>query len=212
MSISACALAPRVFAASAHRRYMSDITGSKSFQHEKRRLVLRNLDVLDQRFPGLPAGVSARLGSRIHYDRRARRLDRALTWPSEPSVLILGNQRSFPRHRRGASAPSPPSVASERFSCCEERDIVHLKDADGTSPQAVQLRLRHRSSQRPDAADIIARLHPDRVEIVEPNPLPRLVELMRKTWLAHQSVADDRRPLAKQSPRFPDEAPLLVSQ
>ena len=60
-----------------------------------------------------------------------------------------------------------------------------------------------------EAADIIARLHPDRVEIVEPNPLPRLIELIRKLglpinpWLTAGGLGEAVTSL-------PDETPLLV--
>ena len=80
--------------------------------------------------------------------------------------------------------------------------------ADGTSPQAVQLGFGTETAVA-DAAEIIARLHPDRVEIVDPNPLPQLIELIRKLgipinpWLTTGGLGEAVTSL-------PDETPLLV--
>src|SRR6185312_14254122 len=68
--------------------------GSKSFQHEKRSLVLRNLDILDQRFPDYRRECRAfEIADPLRPART--QLDRALSWSAEPSVLILGHRRSF---------------------------------------------------------------------------------------------------------------------
>jgi GT2 family glycosyltransferase len=150
--------------------------GSKSFRHEKRRLVLRNLEILDRRFPDYRRECRAfEVADPLHPARA--KLDRALPWPSEPSVLILGNRRSF------------AAVAEERarhlreggeraILLLRERDTVHLKAADGSSPQTVRLSF-DTDAAIADAADTIARLHPERAEVIEPNPLPQLVALMR---------------------------------
>jgi hypothetical protein len=93
-------------------------------------------------------------------------------------VLLVGNQRSFSAiaeerarqlHERGERA----------FMLLRDRGVFHLKAVDGTSPQAVQLKL-DTDAAVTDAADIIARLRAGRAEIIEPNPLPQLVELIRK--------------------------------
>jgi O-antigen biosynthesis protein len=180
--------------------------GSKSFQHEKRSLVLRNLDVLDRRFPDYRQECRAfEIADPIRPARA--RLDRALPWPSGSSVLIIGNQRSL------------ATVAEERarhllqqgeraILLLRERDVLHLRAADGTSPQAIQLRLGTEAAVA-DAAEIIARLHPDRAEIVEPNPLPPLIELIRKLgipinpWLTTGGLGEALTSLL-------DETPLLV--
>ncbi len=179
--------------------------GSKSFQHEKRSLVLRNLDILDQRFPDYRRECRAFEIADPLRPARAR-LDRALTWPSDPSVLILGNQRSFAvaeeraRHLR---------MRGERaILLLRERGVVHLKVADGTSPQAVQLGFGTRTAVA-EAADIIARLHPDRVEIVDPDPLPRLIELVEKLGLPINPWLTSGR-LGEAVTSLPGETPLLV--
>ncbi|WP_412772122.1 glycosyltransferase family 2 protein [Nitrobacter sp.] len=180
--------------------------GSKSFQHEKRGLVLRNLEILDRRFPDYRQECRAFEIADPLRPARAR-LDRALTWPSEPSVLILGNRRSF-----AAVAEERARHLRERgeraILLLRERDAVHLKAADGSSPQTVRLSFGAEATIA-EAAGIIARLHPDRVEIVEPNPFPQLVGLLRKMglsinpWLTAGDLGEAVISLA-------DEAPLLA--
>jgi O-antigen biosynthesis protein len=180
--------------------------GSKSFQHEKRSLVLRNLDILDPRFPNYRRECRAFEIADPLWPAREK-LDRALPWPSEPSVLLVGNQRSFAaiaeeraRHLRESG--------KRAVLLLRDRDVFHLKAADGITPQAVQLKL-GTEADIADAADIVARLHVGRVEIVEPNPLPQLVSLIRKLgipihpWL----IAGD---LGEAVTSLPDATALLV--
>jgi hypothetical protein len=180
--------------------------GSKSFQHEKRSLVLRNLDILDRRFPGHRRECRAfEIADPLRTVRE--RLDRALPWPSEPSVLLVGNQRSFAAIA-GERARHLRERGERALLLLRDRDVFHLKAADGTSPQAVQLKLDTEAAIA-DAANIVARLHAGRVEIFEPNPLPQLVELIRKLgipihpWLTAGSLGEAVTSL-------PDATPLLV--
>jgi GT2 family glycosyltransferase len=180
--------------------------GSKSFQHEKRSLVLRNLDILDRRFPNYRRECRAfEIADPLRPARE--RLDRALPWPSEPSVLLVGNQRGF------------DAIAGERARHLRERgerallllrdgDVFHLNAADRTSPQAVELKLDTEAAIA-DAANIVARLSAVRAEIVEPNPLPQLVALIRRLgilihpWLTAGGLGEAVTSL-------PDATPLLV--
>lgn len=154
--------------------------GSKSFRHEKRSLVLRNLDILDRRFPDYRRECRAFEAADPLRPARAR-LDRALSWSSEPSVLILGNRRNV-----AAVAEERARHLRERgeraILLLRERDVVHLKAADGSSPQTIRLSF-DTDAAIAEAADIVTRLHPARVEIIEPNPLPELVALMRRLGL-----------------------------
>jgi hypothetical protein len=169
-------------------------------------LVLRNLEVLDRRFPDYRRECRAfEIADPLRPARES--LDRALTWTSQPSVLIVGDQRRF------------AAVAEERarhllqrgeraILLLRERDVVDLRAADGSSPQAIRLSF-GTDEGIADAADIIARLRPDRVEIVEPGPLPQLVELIRKLdlpihpWLTAGTLSEAITSL-------PDETPLLA--
>jgi O-antigen biosynthesis protein len=180
--------------------------GSKSFQHEKRSLVLRNLDILDRRFPNYRRECRAfEIADPLQPARE--RLDRALPWPSEPSVLLVGNQRSFDAIAR-ERARHLRERGERALLLLRDRDVFHLKAADGTSPQAVQLKLDTEAAIA-DAADIIARLNAACVEIVEPNPLPQLVALIRKLgilihpWLTAGGLGEAITSL-------PDATPLLV--
>lgn len=179
--------------------------GSKSFQHEKRRLVLRNLEVLDQRFPDYRRECRAFEIADPLRPARAK-LDRALTWPCQPSVLILGNRRRFAvaeeraRHlgKRGERA----------IFLSRERDFIHVRAANGSSPQAIQLNIGTETGAT-EAAAIITRLHPERVEIFEPTPLPQLIDLIRKLglpihpWLTAGTLSEAITSL-------PDETQLFV--
>ncbi|WP_456632996.1 glycosyltransferase family 2 protein [Bradyrhizobium sp. USDA 10063] len=180
--------------------------GSKSFQHEKRSLVLRNLGVLDQRFPTYRKECRAFETADPLRPARAA-LERALPWSLEPSVLIVGNQRSCAamaedraRHLR--------QHGERAVLLLRERDVLHLKAADGTSPQAIHLRLDTKAGIA-EAAEILARLAAQRVEVVEPNPLPQMIDLMRKLnlplnfWLVKGS-------LGEAAVSLPDGTPLLV--
>lgn len=180
--------------------------GSKSFQHEKRSLVLRNLGVLDERFPNYRKECHAFEAADPLRPARAA-LERALPWPAEPSVLILGTQ--------GTSAALTEERArhlrlrGERaIVLLRERDILRLKTADGTIPQAVCLSL-GTDAAIADAAEILARLRVKLVEIIDPNPLPRLIELTQdfnlpiNLWLATGDIAEATSSL-------PDKTPLLI--
>jgi GT2 family glycosyltransferase len=180
--------------------------GSKSFQHEKRTLVLRNLDVLDQRFPNYRQECRAFETADPLRPARAA-LEHALPWPSQPAVLILGNQRTC-----SAMAEDRARHLRQRgeraILLMQDRDVLHLKAVDETSPQAVYLRLGTEEAMV-GAAEIFARLRAKRVEVVDPNPLPRLIELMRQLnlpinlWLV-------RGYLGEVASSLPDETPLLV--
>ncbi len=179
--------------------------GSKSFQHEKRRLVLRNLEVLDQRFPDYRRECRAFEIADPLRPARAR-LDRALTWPRQPSVLILGHRRKFAVAEERARQLRQRGERAILLS--RERDVVHVRAADGSSPQAVQLSLDTETGAA-EAADIITRLHPDRVEIFEPSPLPRLIDLIRQLGLpVHPWLTAGT--LSEAITSLPDETPLLA--
>ncbi len=179
--------------------------GSKSFQHEKRRLVLRNLEVLDQRFPDYRRECRAFEIADPLRPARAK-LDRALTWPCQPSVLILGNRRRF------AVAEERARHLRERgeraIFLSRERDVIHVRAADGSSPQTIQLNFGTETGAT-EAAAIITRLRPDRVEIIESSPLPQLIDLIRnlglpiRTWLTSRTLSETITSL-------PDENQLFV--
>ncbi len=185
--------------------------GSKSFQREKRRLVLRNLEVLDQRFPDYRKECRAFEIADPLRPARAR-LDRALTWPRRPSVLILGHRRRFAVAQERARQLRQRGERAILLS--RERGVVHVRAADGSSPQAAQLNLDTETGAT-EAAAIITRLHPERVEILEPNPLPRLIDLIRQLglpihpWLTAGTLSEAITSLPDETPLF---APGRIAQ
>ncbi|MBB4366818.1 GT2 family glycosyltransferase [Bradyrhizobium sp. CIR18] len=167
--------------------------GSKSFQQEKRGLVLRNLGILDQRFPNYREECRAfEIADPLRPARAA--LERALPWPAEPSVLVLVGERTCPavtdariRHLR---------LDGERIILLSwEQDLLHLRATDGGLPQATRLRL-DAEAGRAEAGDLLTRLCPTRIEILDPNPSPRLIEwigglnLPVDRWLISESIGE----------------------
>ncbi|RTE88087.1 glycosyltransferase family 2 protein [Bradyrhizobium sp. LVM 105] len=180
--------------------------GSKSFQEEKRDLVLRNLSVLDRRFPDYRAECRAfEIADPLRPARAA--LERALPWPAEPSVLVLASERTCPavtdaliRHLH---------LHSERTVLLSRDDnVLHLRAAGGHLPQTTRLRL-DTEVDIANAGDVLRRLSPMRVEILEPNLPSRLIELIRcldvpiDRWLISESIGEIASVPS-------DTAPLLV--
>ncbi|TYO62080.1 glycosyltransferase [Bradyrhizobium hipponense] len=167
--------------------------GSKSFQQEKRGLVLHNLGILDQRFPNYREECRAfEIADPLRPARAA--LERALPWPAEPSVLVLASARTCPavtdariRHLR---------LRGERaILLLREHDVLHLRAADGGLPQATRLSLGTEVG-RTEAGDLLTRLCPKRIEILDPNPSPLLIDLIGgldlpvDRWLISESIGE----------------------
>src|SRR5690606_20190710 len=95
-----------------------------------------------------------------------------------------------------------------------ERDVIHVRAADGSSPQAVQLKLDTETGVT-EAAGVITRLHPERVEVFEPSPLPRLIDLIRQLglpvhpWLTTGTLSEAITSLPGEAPLF---APGRIAQ
>jgi GT2 family glycosyltransferase len=150
--------------------------GSKSFQHEKRGLVLRNLGVLDQRFPAYRKECSAFAASDPLRSVRAN-MEQALPIALHSSVLIA------------AAAGAGLAIAQTRarqLIAEGERAILVVRDQgdlrleafDGGAPQATILELNSEQGNA-SAAEWLARLRPSRLEITDPAISPALFELAR---------------------------------
>jgi GT2 family glycosyltransferase len=165
--------------------------GSKSFQHEKRGLVLRNLGVLDQRFPCFRNECSAfQAADPLNKVRVA--LEHALPSPARPSVLVAaGPARAIAQAR------------AEQLAADNERAILVVREGgqwrleafDGGAPQATILELDSEHGQV-SALDRLASLRPLRLEITDPALAPSLLELARRLGLASDVwVTTDCAPL-----------------
>jgi GT2 family glycosyltransferase len=151
--------------------------GSKSFQHEKRGLVLRNLGVLDQRFPAYRKECLAFEATDPLRSVRAKMED-ALPAPLHSSVLI-------------AAAPGAglaiAQTRARQLIAEGERAILVVRDQgelrleafDGSAPQATILELNSEQGNA-SAAERLARLRPSRLEITDPAIPPALLELARR--------------------------------
>ncbi|MBB4259958.1 glycosyltransferase family 2 protein [Bradyrhizobium sp. CIR3A] len=167
--------------------------GSKSFQEEKRGLVLRNLSFLDQRFPDYREECRAfEIADPLRPARAA--LERALPWPVEPSVLVLASERTCPAVTEARMRHL--HLHSERtVLLLRDDNVLHLRAADARLPQTTRLKL-DTDANLADAGDILRLLSPMRVEILEPNPPSQLIELIRcldvpiDRWLISDSIGE----------------------
>jgi GT2 family glycosyltransferase len=165
--------------------------GSKSFKGDKRGLVLRNLRVLDQRFPSHRKECLAFEAADPLRAIRSK-LERALGDPACSSVLIA------------AASGAGLGIAQTRARQLEadgERAILIVRDKgalrltafDASPPQATPLNLPFDLSRGDgSAAETLYRLRPSRLEITDPNVSPRLLELARQLDLPTELwITDD---------------------
>lgn len=121
--------------------------GSKSFGREKRSLVVRNLRVLERRFPFHRSECAAFMDA--DPLRTARRdIERmAASVACHPRLLVTGNgvigAIAGQRAREVASAAEPVMILEVRFGA--DGAIVDIKKAAGEMPQSLQFNLSDRS-------------------------------------------------------------------
>jgi GT2 family glycosyltransferase len=151
--------------------------GSKSFKQEKRGLVLRNLGVLDQRFPSYRKECLAFEAADPLCPVRSK-LERALSEPVRFSVLIAA---------ASGAGLAIAQTRAQQLTAEGERAVVivrgngtlRLNAFDAGPPQGTPLDL----GQQDGAAETLHRLRPSRLEITDPNVSPALLELARRLEL-----------------------------
>ncbi len=146
--------------------------GNRSFENEKRRLVVRNLAMLNKRFPGYERDCSAFVEADPLSSTRAN-LEERLT-PSGPVVFLLapvatGRALTLERARQIEQQGDGPHCIYSEVS--EGNDHMTLKSVRGSAPQSLIFAL-------DDEADL-ARLHaylvhvqPQAIEVIAPYALP----------------------------------------
>jgi GT2 family glycosyltransferase len=152
--------------------------GSKSFKQEKRGLVLRNLGVLDQRFPSHRKECLAFEAADPLSSVRAK-LERALPPPARFSVLIAaasGAGLAMAQTR----AQQLAAEGERAVLIVRDNGALRLKAFDASPPQGTALEL---GQQDNSAAETLHRLRPSRLEITDPNVSPALLELARRLEL-----------------------------
>jgi GT2 family glycosyltransferase len=147
--------------------------GSKSFKQQKRGLVLRNLGVLDDRFPSFRKECLVFEAADPLRQVRAN-LERTQSRPVGSSVLIAagpgaGLEIAQTRARQLA-------VNGERvILIVRDRTTLHAQAFDACPPQGTVLDL----DQLDKSAEEVRRLRPSRLEIVDPHVSRRTLDLVR---------------------------------
>jgi O-antigen biosynthesis protein len=154
--------------------------GSKSFAEEKRSLVVRNLRVLEQRFPYHRAECAAFMEADPLRDARHAIECAAASVSCHPRLLITGPGvvGAIARQRAGeiASAEEPALILEVRYQ--PDGAIVRIKNAAGDMPQTLQFNLSH-GGERESLIDFIKSNEPSRIEILDPASTPLgLVDLL----------------------------------
>ena len=153
--------------------------GSKSFGQEKRSLVVRNLRVLERRFPGHRAECAAFLeADPLKSARQA--IERTAA-----TVLVIQECLSpgpglLAQSRASAPARSLPQSARHSYGGPHWANgaIVKLMNVAGEIPQALQFNLSS-SSERAILADFIKGNELSRIEILDPANTPfQLIDLL----------------------------------
>ncbi len=157
--------------------------GSRSFGREKRSLVMRNLRVLEQRFPKHSSECEAfMIADPLKAARQAIECV-AAAFACRARLLVTGaGAISAIAHRRARelkSEPTPVLILEVHYFA--DGATVKIRDAAGAMPQSLQFNLA--SPSETDAlAQFIRSLQPSRIEIIDPAKIPlRLVDLLRST-------------------------------
>jgi GT2 family glycosyltransferase len=162
--------------------------GSKSFKGEKRGLVLRNLGVLEQRFPSHRTECLAFEAADPLRAIRAQ-LERALGDPACASVLIAAASGAGLRIAQ-TRAQQLAADGESAILIVRDKAALRLTAFDASPPQATALPL---PADLSSAAETLERLRPTRLEITDPNVSPRLLELARQLDLPTELwITDDR--------------------
>jgi O-antigen biosynthesis protein len=153
--------------------------GSKSFKREKRSLVLRNLAVIDQRFPSYRRECLAFEAADPLKTVRSR-LERVLPSPNEQCVLIPATS--------GTSLALAKTRARQLIAAGERPVLIVRHDGtlwlqayDGTHPQQTALDITAGAERA--AVDALRKVQPSRLEIIDANLPPPLLQLIRRLEL-----------------------------
>jgi len=155
--------------------------GSKSFAQEKRSLVMRNLRILEPKYPNHGSECEAFMSADPLAPARQAIERVAAAFISHPTLLITGAGAisAIAQQRADALASkSNPILIFEIYSGLTGAK-VKISDAAGGIPQSLQFDLA--AAADCDALkDFVRRLRPSRIEILDPAKTPpRLIELLQ---------------------------------
>ena len=151
--------------------------GSRSFREEKRKLVRRNLEILDQRFPGHRKECLAfEAADPLRFARAA--IERDLVRLANDSVLIAaaaGSSLDIARVR----ATELANAGEHPIFIIRNLAELRLSAYDESAPQSISIDLSSEATTE-GAAEMIAKLRPARLEIFDPAVDPQLTKLARR--------------------------------
>jgi GT2 family glycosyltransferase len=145
--------------------------GTRSFLDEKRRLVVRNLAILNERFPGHEIDCAAFLKANPLAPARARLEERLA--PDGP-VAVLIAPAAFGRLALERARQIEDSGSSLHCIHCELDDVgcyVTIRSVRGAAPQSLAFALAD-SSALTRLQDYLTRVRPESVEVFAPHALP----------------------------------------
>jgi GT2 family glycosyltransferase len=178
--------------------------GSKSFGQEKRSLVVRNVSVLEQRFPKHSSECAAfMLADPLKTARQA--IERAAAAIAcRPRLLVTGagtiGAIARQRARELASEASPVMILEVRYRV--NGATVKVFDAAGGMPQSLQFNLAS-SSECDSLLDFMQSMQPSRIEILDPVNVPfRLVDLLLALNVPYDIFIADAGLLGRRSKPF----------
>ncbi len=154
--------------------------GSKSFAEEKRSLVVRNLRVLERRFPYHRSECAAFIEADPLRTARQEIERTAASVARHPRLLVTGKgvigAIARQRAQEVTSAAEPAMILEVRYRA--DGAIVRIKNAAGEMPQSLQFNLSS-SSECELLADFIKSNEPSRIELLDPANTPfQLIDLL----------------------------------
>jgi GT2 family glycosyltransferase len=161
--------------------------GAKSFGQDKRSLVVRNLRILEQRFPKHRSECAAFMAvdplcaARQAIEREAAHINGRCT------LLVTGagvmNATAHQRAREVGAATEPVLILQVHFRT--HSAVVELKSAGGEMPQSLQFDL-SLTQDRQSLSNFLKRIAPSRIEFLDPANTPfRLTKLLSGLNIAY---------------------------
>ncbi|RAI45004.1 glycosyltransferase [Rhodoplanes roseus] len=154
--------------------------GSRSFREEKRSLVLRNLDILDTRFPSYRTECLAYVEADPLRAARAA-IELAALEANHPVLIVRGGGAigavAHARGRRISHGDTPVLLLT--VGTARGETTVTMSDPVGGAPQSLRFGI-DTADDRAALEAVLRHVSPARIEIVDPRAVtPELLELFR---------------------------------
>lgn len=169
--------------------------GSKSFLQDKQALVVRNLKVLEQRYPRYAAECAAFVTADPLRAHRAA-LERQILGTSRPDGLRLllardGVVRKIAEARAKQLSARAVAALVIDFSTDGKRQLAKITDANGGLPQSLSFDLA-REDGRNDFFEFLAGMNPQCLEIASPQALPNeIISFIRTSAFPYDVLLTD---------------------